>query len=239
MFLNNLTDKHILQDSLCSEKVSDSQIVNCVLDEIGIFNNSWEQVTVNNSNLNATSFHNASLYDCVFFRSSLMNSRFDTCSINSITYSGDTLIKANWNSCKINQMTIKQSIMQRAVIKNSIVQNSLFSDFEGIYALLKDSFFNNCRFENTYEIGMNGFSGAKFENCIFTGCIFEGYPLRGVNTSSCVFINCSGEITDDAACTNTYTDNHSMSRYCSPICGMELLKKEEAQNLLREKIQNV
>lgn len=235
MFLSNLTDKHILQECICSKKIPESQIVNCVLDEMGIFDNSWEQVTVNNSNINATTFHNISFSDCMFFRSSLMNSKFDSCSVNSTIYSGDTLIKASWNKCNINRMTIKQSTMQRAVIKNSLVQNSCFSDFEGIYATLKDSCFKNCRFENTYEAGMNGFSGAKFENCIFINCIFEGYPLRGVYTTSCVFINCTGEITDDAECINTYSNAYAMNRYCPPVAGMPLLKKQEAQILLERR----
>ncbi|MBQ8678962.1 MAG: pentapeptide repeat-containing protein [Treponema sp.] len=238
MFLSNLTDKHILQDSICSKKISESQIVNCVLDEMGIFDNAWEQVTVNNSNINEAAFHNISFFDCMFFRSSLMNTKFDSCSINSITYSGDTLIKATWNKCKISQMTIKQSTMQRATIKNCIVQNSCFSDFEGIYATLKDSCFRNCRFENTFESGMNGFSGAKFENCIFLNCIFDGYPLRGMQTSSCVFINCIGEITDDAECINTYSNSFSLNKYCLPMVGIELMQKEEAQKFLKGKFQD-
>ena len=172
-------------------------------------------------------------FNCTFFRSSLMNTKFDSCSINFFTYSGDTLIKANWNNCKISQMTINQSTMQRAVIKNGLVQNSCFSDFEGIYSTLNDSCFRNCRFENTFEAGMNGFSGAKFENCIF-----EGYPLRGVHTSSCVFINCMGEITDDAECIDTYTNSYSLNKYCLPMAGMELMQKEEAQKLLKGRFQN-
>lgn len=235
MFLSNLTDKHILQDRIGSKKISESQIVNCVLDEMGIFDNSWEQVTVNNSNINEAAFHNISFSDCIFFRSSLMNTKFDSCSISSTSYSGDTLIKASWNKCSINHMTIKQSTMQRAVFATCIVQNSYFSDFEGIYATLKNSCFKNCRFENTYEAGMNGFSGAKFENCIFINCVFEGYPLRGVCTESCVFINCTGEITDDAECINTYSNAYSINRYCSPMEDIELLKKQEAQELIKRR----
>ena len=86
---------------------------------------------------------------------------------------------------------------------------------------------------------MNGFSGAKFENCIFLNCLFEGYPLRGVQTASCVFINCAGEITDDAECRNTYSNSYALNTYCLPIAGMNLMKKEEAQKLLKGRFQDV
>jgi uncharacterized protein YjbI with pentapeptide repeats len=131
-------------------------------------------------------------------------------------------------------MTIKQSTMQRASINNSIIQNSVFSDFEGIYANLKNSFFSNCRFDNTYEAGMNAFSGAKFENCIFVNCNFSGFPLRGINTSSCVFINCVGEIPDDANCINTYTNSSFLNKFCMPAANKVLTNMTEAQKIIKE-----
>lgn len=234
MFLNNLRDTNLLKESLCSNKVSEVQITNCVLDKMGIFENTWEEVSISNSNANETAFNKISFMDCTFYRSSLMNAKFDTCIIDSVLYSGNTLIKVNWNKCKINKMTIKQSTMQRASFQNCIVSNSLFSDFEGIYSSLKNSVFYSCRFENTYESGMNAFSGAKFENCIFVNCLFNGFPLRGVNASSCVLINCSGEITDDAECVNTYTNSFSLNRFCVPITNMALSKIDEAQKIIKE-----
>lgn len=57
MFLNNLKNATLLQESLCSNKVSECQISNCVLDQMGIFENSWNQVALNNSNANETAFH--------------------------------------------------------------------------------------------------------------------------------------------------------------------------------------
>ncbi|MBQ0161810.1 MAG: hypothetical protein KBS84_01455, partial [Treponema sp.] len=132
--------------------------------------------------------------------------------------------------CRLYSVSINQCTMQKVKFEKSIVCNSNFKDFEAINSHITNTVFYNCRFENTMEFGMNGFSGGIFENCIFCNCIFNGYPLRGSELHNCIFTNCFGEISDDSECDNTIGLQH----FNSNVSEMQLAKKEQAEQLINE-----
>lgn len=202
MFISNLENKQLLKDSL-DINLSEAQIQNCVLDNLLFENHPWTTVSINNCNANETVFHNQSLNDVTFFRSNLMNTKFINCKLNAANFSGDTLIKTDWQNCRIQNMTLANCSMQKFTMDKVIISDSSFTNFEGIYCSINNIVFNNCKFDINYDSGMNGFSLGIMKNCIFNNCNFTGYPLRGIQTDSCAFINCYGEITDDAQCKNT------------------------------------
>jgi uncharacterized protein YjbI with pentapeptide repeats len=124
--------------------------------------------------------------------------------------------------------------MQRARIEKTIFNESFFIDFEGIYANISNTVFYNCHFEINYGNGMNGFSGALFENCLFINCTFSGFPLRGSKTIYCSFVGCTGEITDDMECNSTFSDTIELVRFCNPINEMKLSYRHESEMLISE-----
>ena len=83
-------------------------------------------------------------------------------------------------------------------------------------------------FSVTLEYGMNGFSNGKLINCIFINCSFKGFPLRGANTEFCTFIHCSGEITDDAECSNTV----GLDQYCRDFNKMQIKNRQKALDFI-------
>ena len=124
--------------------------------------------------------------------------------------------------------------MQRAKIEKTIFNSSSFIDFEGIYAEISNTVFYNCHFEINYGNGMNGFSGASFENCIFINCTFSGFPLRGSKVNNCTLVRCSGEISDDIDCNDTFSDSIELIRLCCPIRETQLFHRHESERLISE-----
>ncbi len=234
MFFSNLSDKQLIIDSLCKTPLIEFQVVNSQLNGMILSDNSWTQGNINNCNINEAVFHNFSLNDVQFIHSSLMYSEFSNSRGNNSTYSGNTLIKTAWTSCRFLNLKFAQSSMQRIKIVKTIFNNSSFVDFEGIYAEISNTVFNNCHFEINYGNGMNGFSGASFDNCLFINCTFSGFPLRGSKTNYCTFIGCSGEISDDIDCNNTFSDSIQLLRFCSPIGEMQLFHRSESERLISE-----
>ena len=68
------------------------------------------------------------------------------------------------------------------------------------------------------------------ENVKLINCSFKGFPFRGVETSSCIFIKCNGEITDDIECSNTL----GLSKYNEIILKTKLNNREQAAKLIEE-----
>lgn len=229
MFINNLADKELLNESLCCN-LTDAQVESCTLDEMNFSDKDWSTVSINNSNANNTVFNHFNFDNVTFFRSNLMNICFNQSKINGTTFSGDTLIKAGWNNCRIESLSLANCTLQKMSMNNSIIINSNLNNFEGIYCNIKNTIFKNCSFKLDYNCGMNGFSGGNMENCIFINCSFTGYPLRGIKTDYCTFKDCYGEITDEAECTNTF----GMGRFSGEIENIPLINKQNALNFINE-----
>lgn len=229
MFLSSLKNPEILKESLCNN-LHEIQIQSCILDEMRFTSNIWNEVSINNSNANQTLFENLNIASSSFSRSNLFKSTFANCSLSNTTFSCNTFISSNWYNCNLSNISISQSTMQNIKIGKCVWKNSNLVDFEGINALIKNSFFINCRFEISSGMTVNGFSGGKIENSIFINCSFKGFPLRGVNTDSCIFINCQGEISDDISCYNTF----GLGNYSGILKDTKLYNREKALKLIEE-----
>lgn len=224
MLFRNLSDTRILADSLGGNPDADSEFVSCDMDGISLCGLSWNGIEFSSCNANSVSLSGFRMSRSSFVRSSLMRSLFDGGILDGCAFSGTTLIRTQWNAVRIDRSDFFQCAMQRTRMSRCAVRDSRFSDFEGIDASISGCLFLNCRFEVTYGGGMNGFSGAKFTNCIFYGCSFSGYPLRGAYAQSCVFSGCRGEITDDAEC----HDSAGLGGFCGEARGMPLSNREAA-----------
>ena len=200
--LVNLSNRMIIEDSLCCD-CSDVQVSNCDLSRVSVENSKWMSNSINNSNAPNVEFISSRLEDVTLYRSNFEKSKYIDSVFYQVTFSGLTLIKSEWNSVKMRNFTLKHCTMQRASIEKCIVEDSIFSDFEALDADVCDCFFKNCKFELTDDAGMNGFSSANIRSSIFYNCSFSGYPLRGSNVLSCVFINPTGFIADDIEINNT------------------------------------
>lgn len=234
MFFTNLSDKQLIIDSLCSSPLMEFQVVNSQLNGMILSDNSWAQGNINNCNINEAVFHNLSLNEVQFLHSSLMSSRFSNSRWTNSSFSGNTLIKTVWSNCRLLNLRIAQCSMQRVKIEKTIFNNSSFIDFEGIYAEISNTVFNNCHFEINYGNGMNGFSGASFDNCLFINCTFNGFPLRGSKVNNCTLVRCSGEISDDIDCNDTFSDSIELIRLCSPIRETQLFHRHESERFISE-----
>ena len=234
MFFTNLSDKQLIIDSLCSTSLMEFQVVNSQLNGMLLSDNSWAQGNINNCNINEAVFHNLSLNEVQFLHSSLMSSRFSNSRWTNSSFSGNTLIKTVWSNCRLLNLRIAQCSMQRVKIEKTIFNSSSFIDFEGIYAEISNTVFYNCHFEINYGNGMNGFSGASFDDCLFINCTFSGFPLRGSKVNNCTLVRCSGEISDDIDSNNTFSDSIELIRLCSPIRETPLFHRHESERLISE-----
>lgn len=231
MLFRNLSDTRILTDALGGSLEANSEFVSCDMDGIQqIERPAWNGIEFSDCNANGISFRDFHMAHTSFVHSSLMRSLFDGGTFDGCTFSGTTLIRTQWNAARFDDATFFQCTMQRTGMRRCTVTNSRFSDFEGIDADISDCLFLNCHFEVTYGGGMNGFSGAKFTNCIFWGCSFSGYPLRGIRAQSCVFSGCRGEMTDDAEC----HDSVGLGGFCGGARGMPLPNRAAALQFIAE-----
>jgi hypothetical protein len=228
MFLQNLTDSSTIYETISARTFADSQIQNCILDGTAIRGAGWNSVHMRDSNANDVQFTDSQFVSSNISRSSLMNTSFTGCRWEQLAFSGVTLIKTHWAGIRSNRSSVVQCTMQRCSITDSIFTNALFSDFEGIFASAENDIFYAARFEITCGGGMNGFSGAELKNCLFYGCTFSGFPLRGASLVNCAFIHCSGEITDDCESSAVY----GVPRICPPPPGTAIAYREQAQNIL-------
>jgi uncharacterized protein YjbI with pentapeptide repeats len=228
MLLRSLTDRQILYDAFLDGGIRDSQIQLCDMDSMQFSSIMWNKTSMQDTNANGITFKQSSFTSGMFSRSSLMNSTFTECKFKQTSFSGITLIKSRWLKSRMTAATIGSCTMQRSVLQQMTICESTFSDFEGVMATVTDCAFYAAAFEITYGSGMNGFSGAILENCIFLNCRFSGYPLRGATLKNCVFAGCSGDITDDATCSNVFGLQHS-----ERINPTELVYRDNAVRILK------
>ena len=197
MAIYNYSNKDIIQIDFQTGSFTDASVTNSDLDGLLSSNINWTKTEVRDSNCNDAQFINSKFSNCTFSRSSLINSQFEKCLLYNNNFSGLSLIKVKILNSKLKRTVFDSCTMQRSQFKNTIIDSSTIKDIEGIYASFSNTVFINCFVELTYGNGMNGFSSAIFENCLFYNCNFSGYPLRGAKIDHCTFIACSGEITDE------------------------------------------
>lgn len=197
MTLYNYSSKDILEIDLQTGLITDASITNSDLDNLCSKNILWNKTELRDSNCNDASFSVSELTECNFYRSSFINTQFSDCRFNNDTMHSLSLIKVKFINSKIRNVLFDSCTMQRAEFTKDIIETSTIKDVEGIYSDFSNTVFINCFFELTYGNGMNGFSSAVFDNCLFYRCRFLGNPLRGAKTNNCTFASCEGEITDD------------------------------------------
>ena len=229
MYVSNLKNLDVANERF-AKNLENYQIEQCNFGGFKASGVCWKEVSIKDCNIPGIAFDKTSVSDCSFTRSNLQESTFIGCSLSNSEYSGLTLIKACFEKCRIADTKVAISSMQRAVINGCSVKNTTFRDFEGIYGRIEKSVFLNCRFELASGQYMNGFADAAITDCIFIGCDFRGFPLRGANVSSCVFFNCQGEISDSLDFKNTYCARSS------GISKMSLENRVQAENLLRMEV---
>lgn len=209
MPIYNYSNKDILELDLKSGAINDASITNSDLDTLYSDNISWNKTDIRDSNCNNAIFSSSKLTNCKFFCSSFINTQFSDCLLYDNNMTDLSLIKVKFNNSKLKKSDFDSCTMQRAEFIKSIIQDSSIKDIEGIFSHFLNTIFISCFFEITYGNGMNGFSSAHFENCIFYNCSFTGYPLRGAKITGSTFVACNGEITDDVEANCCYGMPHT------------------------------
>lgn len=229
MAIYNYSNKDIIQIDFQTGSFTDASITNSDLDGLSSESVHWNKTEIRDSNCNDALFTASNFSDCNFSRSSFINSQFSKCQLINNNLQGLSLIKIKILNTKLKRTVFESCTMQRAQFKNTIIDSSTIKDIEGIFANFSNTIFINCYIELTYGNGMNGFSSALFENCIFYNCTFSGYPLRGAKINHCTFIACGGEISDDIEAECSY----GIPRIPVPE-SMTLIDADAAQNLINE-----
>jgi uncharacterized protein YjbI with pentapeptide repeats len=152
--------------------------------------------------MNDAECSNVRYVESLFYRNSFMRAKFSASSFTAVVLDGLTLIKTQWLACRFNNTAVKNSCLQRAVMRGVRASALSMVDFEALDIQMEDCLFAHSRFTINYGGGMNGFSGGVIRNCLFYNCYFEGFPLRGAQVHSSVFASCGGEIGDEMNCEN-------------------------------------
>ncbi|MDR0312027.1 MAG: hypothetical protein LBI14_00355 [Treponema sp.] len=192
----------ILVEQLVQKRaIKDCQIAECDLSGLSVIDAQWDHADIRDLHANDSVIQNSKLENSTFFRSSFMRASFIKTVLDTMVFDGLTLIKSRWDNTWVNNTVMKNLCLQRSGFFGSRFISSSLLDFEALDTRIDNCIFAHSMFSINYGSGMNGFSGADFTNSIFYHCRFEGYPLRGARLASCVFIHCSGEISDDIECT--------------------------------------
>lgn len=196
------SNRALVETELAKGSLADCQIAECDMDGIAVGSALWDKADLRDLNANDARFSGTEFRDSVFFRASLMKTRFSDCGLSGMMLDGLTLIKSGWDGSCVKNSTIRFCSLQRATFERVHFSGSTLSDFEALCARMESCVFTNSVIEITYGSGMNGFSEALIKNCVFYNCRFAGFPLRGAILENCVFSRCSGEIGDEMTCDN-------------------------------------
>lgn len=233
MSLYEYSDKSFFENIFSQEGVTDSQIYKCDFDNIGLSKNSWTSTDMNDTNINNARISECNITSSTFSRSSFMNSHFKNSSLENVSLSGITLIKSQWIETELNNSSFSYCTLQRACFDKVKCVSSVFTDFEGIRASVKNSIFLYSTFDITYGSGSNGFSEAIIENSLFYNCRFSGYPFRGATIKNCLFVGSYGEVCDDAECERVYGIRQLQAEkreLCDSDAALELLSSYNKGN---------
>lgn len=229
MALYSHATKDLIEADLAEGQFFDASIINSDLDSLCCNNSRLSKIDIKDSNCNNSVFNNADFANCNFDHSNFISSQFNKCNLQNSAITCTSLIKLQINNCRLENHVIDACTLQRSQFNNTIIRNSSLKDFEGVYAKISQTVFINCNFEINYGSGMNGYSSASFENCIFINCRFTGYPLRGAETKNCTFIGCAGEITDSITADCTFG---LPGAACTE--SIKITNREEAEKIIRE-----
>ena len=187
----------LLEDQARFGVLEDCLVAGCELGGMEFRRCQWRGVELREVTAPFLVFENADLRKLSVFRSSLSRLCMSSCVIADTVFDGLVLIRSRWQGLKLRGLRLKSSCLQRAQLRRVRAASSSFTDFEALESRLEDCVFSGCLFNITYGSGMNGFSGALIKNCVFYGCRFSGFPLRGAALENCVFSGCSGEISGE------------------------------------------
>jgi uncharacterized protein YjbI with pentapeptide repeats len=176
------------------------QIVECDLSSLKVSRVTWENTELRSLHANDICFMGTHLSKNNITRCSFMRASFLQSKLSGTLFDGLTLIKSKWQDCKIESSYIKNSCLQRSAFYNCRIAASSFIDLEALNVTMDQCVITRSVFTINYGSGMNGWSGAHIQNCIFYNCVFDGYPFRGAEITNCVFVHCSGQIGEDMKC---------------------------------------
>ena len=196
------TNRLLLEQNMQNGHLGECQIADCDITGLEVNQGSWAEVEMRDTRANNIVFLHTELKKCMFFRSDFLRMKLSFSTIRAVTLDGLTLIRSYWNKSTAEELSLRNTCLQRAEFQKMRVVSSRFTDFEAIESHMENCLFAHSRFVLTYGSGMNGYSGALLRNCIFYNCRFEGFPLRGATLENCVFVQCYGEIGDDMECRN-------------------------------------
>jgi uncharacterized protein YjbI with pentapeptide repeats len=221
------SNRILVENALEKGTIENCQIAECDLSNLPVKNVQWKHTDIRDLHANDIFFQDTNMEGSSFFRSSFMRASFDKAVLVSMIFDGLTLIKSRWQDTWIKDTVMKNLCLQKSYFSRTRFIAVSLLDFEALNIKMDNCIFANSMFGINYGSGMNGFSGAVISNCIFYHCRFEGYPLRGANINSSVFIYCSGEIGDEIECTNV-----AGIGLRGKACRKPLQKMNEARRLL-------
>jgi uncharacterized protein YjbI with pentapeptide repeats len=183
--------------------LSDCCVSTCDISNLRFNSCLWQGAELRDVSADGLVFLKSGVRKSLIFRSGLHGMSFTSSWMNDVTLDSLVLIKSRWQESLLKNVTLRSSCLQRAEFRRMKIASSSFTDFEAIESLLENCVAAHSLFAITYGTGMNGFSGAHIRNCIFYGCRFEGFPLRGAVLENCLFIRCVGETGCDSEHINT------------------------------------
>ena len=187
----------LVEDQARGGVLEDCLVAGCELEGMEFRCCLWRGVELREVSAPFLVFENADMREVSIFQSSLSRMRLGSCALENLVLEGLVLIRSLWRNIRARDLRLRSSCLQRAEFSRVRASSSSFVDFEALESRMEGCLFSGCLFSLTFGSGMNGFSGALIRNCIFFGCRFEGFPLRGAVSENCLFIQCAGEITDE------------------------------------------
>lgn len=161
----NFSFLHLCKETHINDKAESSLFQGTVIE-----NNTWENVSISNSDLEATRIIHTTIKDSTFANTDIhslivTNSNFYNVSFQSADITDCTFIDCQFINCSFEEAVLKDS-----EFINCILKKPLF--FKGSYLM---NSFSKCTFKDTCL--KNVFYYTFFDECIFNNVIIEAYLL--------------------------------------------------------------
>ncbi len=173
------SNRMLIESELEKGLLRDCQIVECDLSGLEVKDLLWEEAELRDLHANDIRFAGTHIEKSTFTRCSAMRAGFLGATLLGTVLDGLTLIKSQWQNCKIERSHIKNSVLQRSRFNGCNITASSFVDFEGLNVEMNQCVIAHSMFGVSYGSGMNGLSGGSIRNCIFYNCV------RWVSASGC------------------------------------------------------
>ncbi|MDR2588995.1 MAG: pentapeptide repeat-containing protein [Spirochaetales bacterium] len=211
--------------------LEDAQIAGCDISGFEIDDGSWKKVSARDVDAHGAVFRKTEIRGSEFFRCGFMRAVFSACRFDDVVFDGVNLIKSGWKGCRLKNIRLKNSCLQRAEFFGAAIFSSHFTDFEAIGCRIENSFVANSVFSLTGS-GMNGFSGGRIISTVFYNCRFEGGVFDGESFENCAFVRC-GNLAHSAVFENGGScAGGAFFTQRRPLRFLELFRREEAAALL-------